>query len=474
MDSTSASNTGVDPSTNSNGRPKKKQQHSKKGQTSANAQHAPTKSSSASLRATADGVTIGADLLSQPAPVSKNLTHLVGRTLVPFFTSTGEENATLDLHHNAELDFRVDDDERGQETKVRAFVDGYFVNQGSLAKQANSSLSHTQLQSESQSSQQQQKKREAKNKQAKSQAQQPQAQSRPPTHPQSQPAPANPSPAKSKAKKGYAAAVAGANASVNNSAQLASVGAGSAPVRYAGAAFLASPSPLQVPLPKFLTATKTATPASPNSSRRVNVNHSAPPPATSSVHHPTSNGFVHDLHASQSIMNLLRGNGSNGHSVPPSPKTLQRNALTEKSSIPPSPSSQSASIAPYSHAIAAQPTLLPSPQPVPQLPHSTYPATHMPTQHMHQASPFGYPPHHVTHPPPHSYVPTSMPGQPSYYSHAASASPFTASVSSAPSSTVPLISAVHSRYDRPNIGANYAQTYGAYQPHATYGAYQTY
>src|SRR4051812_351293 len=98
------------------------------------------------LKALPHSTSLGAPLLSIPAPASSlttstsnattssssrsSLLHLVGRPLVPFFCEDGLAENINQYHHagTAHLNFSVD----GDKSTVRIFKDGYFVEQGLL------------------------------------------------------------------------------------------------------------------------------------------------------------------------------------------------------------------------------------------------------------------------------------------------------------------------------------------------------
>ena len=170
--------------------------------------------------------------------VKADLTHLVGRPLVPFYTADGAEN----VEHVAdgaedERQWHVSDDGRG--VQVRRFVDGYFVDVGVIgqADSAARGSPHTAPPA-------------AKGKKAKDKAKAvampgtPTSQPRQPPPSALYPAPATPQ---------------------------SSSAAPSPSARFAAPAFANSPSPMKVPLPRFLKDKGTAKAAAP-----VNVNGALP------------------------------------------------------------------------------------------------------------------------------------------------------------------------------------------------------
>lgn len=455
---------------------------------------------SSSLRASDDSHRIGADLLSNPAPVKKQLGHLVGRALVPFFADEAgaEENVDHALCSSEHRDFGVG----GDASQVRAFVDGYFVDSGKLGDQQQNTHAATS-------------KPLAAHTRTKQPAQQPQAAS-----PAAQPAaatkqkPARTGSAQPAAAAATSAAAVPASTGGKKSKGKSASGSSSAsavPARlYAGAAFQNSPSPLQVPLPKFLTSAAAASshasdapvaavPASPNSSRAKS--------AHAKHAHPHA-----DPHASQSLMNLLfKANGTNaggasllgpapqstqpllktasqerarvaaeqhahahgpplhgppGHAAlhaAPSSSHLHHHGLSHapvSSAHPASPNTTAAAAA-YTHAFS---TLTPGPHPIPALP--SYPAHTHAYQH-YSAAPAPY------------YSAAA-------YAHAQPAGMHAHHAPPSGAVPVPQPSAVYSRYDRPQAhtqaaymhggaGAyaatpHFAAQHAGYHPHATYSA----
>lgn len=211
--------------------------------TRSNDQHVAATFSTPQRPARAAVVPVTAPAASSQAPASakKDLNHLVGRPLVPFYLSDGVENTDLSCIDDEREWGKTED---GKQVKVRQFVDGYFVNSGVIGQPGNSDNKPSSYQNQSAPNNSSAAVTSANN----NKKQQPSVSGKPPLSYASVAA----TPVKAAKKCTTAAPPATPAASVDSSSR---------PQRYAAPAFNNSPSPLNVPMPKFLSASKPSMPS---------------------------------------------------------------------------------------------------------------------------------------------------------------------------------------------------------------------